>query len=147
MSRLEKGQYTIRIYEDRVASKIDETFEKMVSLFTSKNAFITRCVELGVEELRKQYSIKDSNPAMNHLDKLDYISKELKIMATALKEKTIQDSIKSEIDQRNSSCLYHMILNLSKGTPLSPKEIESGLYDFMPERFKDEMLELMEKFK
>lgn len=40
-----------------------------------------------------------------------------------------------------------MILNLSKGTPLSSQEVESGLHDFMPERFKTEMLELMEKLK
>lgn len=49
MTRLEKGQYTVRIYEESVARKIDETYEKMISLFTSKNSFISRCVELGVE--------------------------------------------------------------------------------------------------
>ena len=147
MSRLQKGQYTVRIYEESVANKIDDTFNKMASLFTSKNSFISRCVELGVEELRKQYSLKNSNSTMNHLEKLDAISKELKIMAQALKEKTVRDSVATEIDQRNASCLYHMILNLSKGTPLSEQEIEGGLYDFMPERYKNEMLELMEQFK
>ena len=147
MANLDKGQYTVRIYEENIASKVDETYEKMISLFPSKNAFITRCVELGIDELRNQYGIKTSYSTLSQVEKLDAITKELKVVSTALKEKVIQDSIQSEIEQKNSSCLYHMILNLSKGTPLTAKEIESGLYDFMPERFKEEMLELMDKFK
>lgn len=56
---------------------------------------------IGSRKLRKQFSIKSSNSTMSHLEKLDAISKELKIMASALKEKTSQDLIKSEINQRN----------------------------------------------
>ncbi len=147
MRSVKEGKYTIRIYDKDVLKKINDSYKEMSSFFGSINSFLTRCLELGLVEIRNQLSLDSGDKTIQYLDKINSISKQLNIISKALKEKTVDDIVKGEIEKRSSSCLYHMVLNLSKGTPLSQKEIEEGLYDFMPERFQEEMLDLMEKMR
>jgi len=146
-THLEKGQYTIRIYDDSKADKIEKTFLEMQSLFKSKNKFISKCLELGVSEIRSKYLKDKEDQELDLPEKLNQIADELSFIAKAQKEKISSDAVRSEIQQKNASCLYHMILNLSKGTPLSEEDLDNGNYDYMPNRFKKEMLELIRKFK
>ena len=47
------GQFTVRVYDSKVANKIDELYENCKDIYITKNPFLVDCIRRGAETIER----------------------------------------------------------------------------------------------
>jgi len=130
-----KDQYTIRIYDSRLANKLEKLFNDSKDIYGTKNPFFVDCITRGAETIERdlcgQKKIEDISQLYDEIhltvEKLNNLIK--------LCEKNAKENIANlTVNQKLLSCNYNMLLGLSENTPKDIKYVEAGMYDDLPER-------------
>ena len=139
-----KEQYTVRIYDSNLTTKLEKIFSKCKDIYVTKNPFIVDCMRKGVEEIeRTLLGNKSINTISDLYEELSLTIEKLNIL-TKLCEKNAKENMANlTVNQKMLSSSYNMLLGLSDDNPIENKYIEAGMYDELPDRFS-ELLEEME---
>lgn len=136
-------QFTIRIYNSKLASKINSLYKECDKFYSTKNPFLVACLEKGVDALERDLV---GNRKIQNMDEL---YDEIKETSNKLNEllKISEDNAKefvanNLVNQKLLSCNYNMLLGISEDTPRRRDFIEEGAYDDLPERFEDVLTEI-----
>lgn len=140
-------QYTIRVYDARLVSKVEELYKNCKDIYTSKNPFMVDCLVRGMEVIEKDLF------GTSETDNVDELYNEVKLTVKKLDsllklcEKSAKESIANiQINQRLLSCNYNMLLGLSEDKPKSKEEVDGGWCDNLPARLEDVLTELIQHF-
>ena len=140
-------QYTMRVYDKKLVSRIENIYDKCKEMYSSKNPFFVDCMERGIKSFEKDL-FGDGKP--DSLDGLyGEIHETVKKLDLLLKicEKTAKESLANlSINQKLLSCNYNMLLGLSDNNPCKKNFVESGMYDDLPERLEEILEEVLSHF-
>ena len=142
-----KEQYTIRIYDSRIADKLENVFENNKDIYGTKNPFMVDCVNRGLEaierDLNGETKLENLNDLYNEIhltmSKLDNLMK--------LCEKNARETMANlTVNQKLLSCNYNILLGLTENLPKKREYVEAGMYDDLPERFEDLLEQVLEVY-
>lgn len=140
-------QYTIRVYDTRLVSKVEELYKNCRDIYTSKNPFMVDCLVRGMEQIEKDLF------GTSKTDNIDELYNEVKLTIKKLDnllklcEKSAKETIANiQINQRLLSCNYNMLLGLSEEKPKSKEEVDGGWCDNLPSRLEEVFEELIQHF-
>ena len=142
-----KEQYTIRIYDSRIADKLENVFENNKDIYGTKNPFMVDCINRGLEaierDLNGETKLENLNDLYNEIhltmNKLDNLMK--------LCEKNARETMANlTVNQKLLSCNYNILLGLTENLPKKREYVEAGMYDDLPERFEDLLEQVLEVY-
>lgn len=142
-----KEQYTIRIYDSRIADKLENVFENNKDIYGTKNPFMVDCINRGLEaierDLNGETKLENLNDLYNEIhltmSKLDNLMK--------LCEKNARETMANlTVNQKLLSCNYNILLGLTENLPKKREYVEAGMYDDLPERFEDLLEQVLEVY-
>jgi len=140
-------QYTIRVYDTRLVSKVEELYKNCRDIYTSKNPFMVDCLVRGMEVIERELF------GTSETDNVDELYNEVKLTVKKLDnllklcEKSAKESIANiQINQRLLSSNYNMLLGLSENKPKRKEEVDGGWCDNLPTRLEEVMEELIQHF-
>jgi hypothetical protein len=131
-------QYTVRIYDPSLISKIAKQYESEAGKYRNKNEFFTDVIELGLDaKSKKTAAAKEPRDEKDDLYALllkvfDYVSKQFKTLYA--KETALE---------RLLCAVYNIAAALNNGETLFAEKIESGFYDDLPARFEKILADIM----
>lgn len=138
----------VRIYDSRVINRLDDMWDSMKSLYTTKNMFMVDLIIRGLESAESERENKKV------LFESGNIFKELKRL-TSLIDRVVdlgvenykESFIVGKENQTLISRLYHVIFQLAKDKGISIEKYNEGFFDELPENFEDITQSLIEEFK
>ncbi len=140
-------QYTIRVYDTRLVSKVEELYKNCKDIYTSKNPFMVDCLVRGMEVIEKDlFGTKKTDNVEELYNEVKLTIKKLDSLLK-LCEKAARESIANiKINQNLLSCNYKMLLGLSDNNPEPREKVESGMYDNLPARLEEVLEEVLQHF-
>jgi len=138
----------VRIYDSRVINRLDDMWDSVKSLYTTKNMFMVDLIIRGLESAESERENKKV------LFESGNIFKELKRL-TSLIDRVVdlgvenykESFIVGKENQTLISRLYHVIFQLAKDKGISIEKYNEGFFDELPENFEDITQSLIEEFK
>lgn len=138
----------VRIYDSRIINRLDEMWENVKSLYTTKNMFMVDLIVRGLESEENERENKKL------LFESGDIFKELKRLI-ALVDRVVdlgvenykENFIIGKENQTLISRLYHVIFQLAKEKGISIEKYNDGFFDGLPENFEYITKSLIEEFK
>lgn len=138
----------VRIYDSRVINRLDDMWDSVKSLYTTKNMFMVDLIIRGLESAESERENKKA------LFESGNIFKELKRL-TSLIDRVVdlgvenyrESFIVGKENQTLISRLYHVIFQLAKDKGISIEKYNEGFFDELPENFEDITQSLIEEFK
>ncbi len=138
----------VRIYDSRIINRLDEMWENVKSLYTTKNMFMVDLIIRGLESEENERENKKL------LFESGDIFKELKRLI-ALVDRVVdlgvenykENFIIGKENQTLISRLYHVIFQLAKEKGISIEKYNDGFFDGLPENFEYITKSLIEEFK
>lgn len=138
----------VRIYDSRIINRLDDMWNTVESLYTTKNTFIVDLLIRGLESAESERENKKL------LFESGNIFKELKRL-TSLIDRVVdlgvenykESFIVGKENQTLISRLYHLIFQLAKDKGISIEKYNDGFFDGLPENFEYITKSLIEEFK
>lgn len=133
-----REQYTIRIYDSKLANKLERLFNENKDIYGSKNPFFVDCISRGVETIERDFNGQTTIEDISQLYNEIHLTVEKLNNLIRLCEKNAKENIANlTVNQKLLSCNYNMLLGLSAKTPKQKEYVEAGLYDDLPERLSE----------
>lgn len=142
-----KEQYTLRIYDTRLADKLEKIFDNNKDIYGTKNPFMVDCINRGLDAIERDLNGQRKIESIQEL--YDEIHLTVEKLNTLIKlcEKNARESMANlTVNQKLLSCNYNMLLGLSEEAPKKPDYIEAGMYDDLPERFGNLLEEVLKVY-
>lgn len=133
-----KEQFTVRIYDTKIAKKLEKVFEENKDVYATKNPFLVDCVIRGLETIERD--LAGQKKIENITDLYDEIKLTIDKLNSLIKlcEKNAKETMANlAVNQKLLSCNYSMLLGLSEDVPKKTAYVEAGMYDNLPERLAD----------
>ncbi len=142
-----KEQYTIRIYDSKIANKLERLFQQNKDIYKSKNPFLVDCVLRGVEAMQKNLGIPEDVQDVSSLYKEIHLTVEKLNNLLKLCEKNAKETIANlTVNQKLLSCNYNMLLGLSNDEKKKKDYVEAGMYDDLPERLSEFLEDILKVY-
>lgn len=142
-----REQYTIRIYDSRIAKRLENLFGDVKDIYTTKNPFMVDCLTRGLDEIEKDF--KGQKKIENISELYDEIHKTVSKLdkLIAMSEKNAKENIANlTVNQKLLSCNYNMLLGLSDNAPKKQSLVEAGMYDDLPDRLGDLLEDILKVY-
>lgn len=129
------GQFTVRVYDSKVANKIDELYENCKDIYITKNPFLVDCIKRGAETIERDLFGQKKIENMTELYDEIHLTVEKLNSLIKLCERNAKENIANlTVNQKLLSCNYNMLLGLSQNAPKKKDYVEAGMFDDLPER-------------
>lgn len=142
-----KDQYTLRIYDARLAKRLDNVFESTKDVYSTKNPFMVDCINRGLEAIERDLSGQKKIESLT--DIYDEIHLTVDKLNTLIKmcEKNAKENIANlTVNQKLLSSNYNMLLGLTENAPKRVDYVEAGMYDDLPDRLGDLLEEVLKVY-
>lgn len=136
-----REQYTIRIYDSNLKSKLEKLFKDCKDIYATKNPFLVDCLVRGIEMIEKDLSSTKKASSIQDLYEDLHLTIEKLNNLIKMSEKNAKENLANlTVNQKLLSCNYNMLLGLTDNAPKKSELVEAGMYDDLPFRL-GEMLE------
>lgn len=131
------GQFTVRIYDSKVADKIDELYENCKDIYITKNPFLVDCIRRGAETIERDLLGQKKIESISDLYEEIHLTVEKLNSLIKICERNAKENIANlTVNQKLLSCNYNMLLGLSQSAPKNKDYIEAGMFDDLPKRLE-----------
>ena len=135
----------LRFYYAELIEKLNQRYHEGGVCYDTKNAFLTDLIEAGLEwkkregELQKR--LTESDEAIS--DRLD----EIICKITELEKAVRIIDVNVTVNQKMLTALYAIVKATNQGQRLLERELENGLYEYMPSRFFVAQKKMLERYR
>ncbi len=131
------GQFTVRVYDSKVADKIDELYENCKDIYITKNPFLVDCIRRGAETIERDLLGQKKIESISDLYEEIHLTVEKLNSLIKICERNAKENIANlTVNQKLLSCNYNMLLGLSQSAPKNKDYIEAGMFDDLPKRLE-----------
>ena len=131
------GQFTVRVYDNKVANKIDELYENCKDIYITKNPFLVDCIRRGAETIERDLLGQKKIESISDLYEEIHLTVEKLNSLIKICERNAKENIANlTVNQKLLSCNYNMLLGLSQSAPKNKDYIEAGMFDDLPKRLE-----------
>lgn len=142
-----KEQYTLRIYDKRLADKLDKIFEDNKDVYGTKNPFMVDCINRGLEAIERDLNGTRNIENINELyDEIHLTVEKLNNLVKMCERNSKETMANLTVNQKLLSCNYNMLLGLSEESPKKQEYVEAGMYDDLPDRLADLLEEVLKVY-
>lgn len=132
-----KEQYTIRIYDSRIADKLENVFDNNKDIYGTKNPFMVDCINRGLEAIERDLSGQNKLENLNDLyNEIHLTVNKLNNLIKLCEKNAMEIMANLTVNQKLLSCNYNLLLGLTENLPKKKDIVEAGMYDDLPERFE-----------
>lgn len=124
----------VRIYDKNLVEKYEEVKNTRREKINN-NEFTQELIKLGLTVLS---SSKDSTESF--LNTSNEIKRMLGVIIQELRKDSFEKTVDAEMNNKKLNAIHNIIVAQAKGETVTEDEIESGMYDTLPDRFIDEYL-------
>ncbi len=124
----------VRIYDKNLVEKYEEVKNTRREKINN-NEFTQELIKLGLTVLSTS---KDS--AESFLNTSNEIKRMLGVIIQELRKDSFEKTVDAEMNNKKLNAIHNIIVAQAKGETVTGDEIESGMYDTLPDRFIDEYL-------
>lgn len=144
-------QFTVRVYDSKLADKLVEVFKANKDVYPTRNHFLVDCLKRGLKTIEQDLSGQKRLENFNELFEEIHSTADRLNNLIKLSEKNTKELVANlTVNQKLISCNYNMLLGLSNNAPKSKQLVENGMYDELPERleeFLEDILKVVLKSK
>ena len=129
--------YTIRLYQPRQKTGLEEAFQRSSKYYKSKNNFLADCLERGRRAIERDlFGVRNVQDLEELYEEIGRTTKTLNQLIKVSERNAKENIAHLEINQRLLSCNYNMILGLAEKTPIDRLSVEQGSFEELPPQFK-----------
>ena len=129
--------YTIRLYQPRQKTGLEEAFQRSSKYYKSKNDFLADCLERGRRAIERDlFGVRNVQDLEELYEEIGRTTKTLNQLIKVSERNAKENIAHLEINQRLLSCNYNMILGLAEKTPIDRLSVEQGSFEELPPQFK-----------
>ncbi|MBR3885699.1 MAG: hypothetical protein IKJ33_04490 [Clostridia bacterium] len=140
-------QFTIRIYDSNLTKKIDNLYNHLEGLYSTKNPFIVECIKKGLEVVeREQVGVRNITSLNELYDEIHQTFVRLNSLIKMSEENAKEIMANLSINQKLLSSNYNMLMGLSEDIPKEPSVVETGHYDELPDRLSEMLEEILQVY-
>lgn len=130
-----KEQYTLRIYDTRLANKLDKIFECNKDIYGTKNPFMVDCLNRGLDAIERDLNGEKKIESLTELYDEIHLTVEKLDKLFKLCERNAKETMANlTVNQKLLSSNYNMLLGISDDAPKTKEYVEAGMYDDLPAR-------------
>lgn len=142
-----KEQYTLRIYDSRLADKLDKIFEGNKDIYGTKNPFMVDCINRGLDAIERDLCGQRKIESIAELyDEIHLTVEKLNTLIKLCERNAKENMANLTVNQKLLSCNYNMLLGLCEDAPKKPDFVEAGMYDDLPDRFGELLEEVLKVY-
>lgn len=142
MKEIDKGRYTIRVYQKELVNELETVYKKVMLLYSSKNPFLVDCLFKGIKEIEKE--LLQTEKTKNQIE-FEELQKTFNSFSSSIKKRFDESNILITINQKLLSCLYNLLFAINNQTPIKQESFDKGYHDDLPFRFVELMAEMLNK--
>ncbi len=143
---------TVRIYDIKLAEKLNELYRCNPNRYQTKNQLIVELIELGLAEKLKTVLPPPSERGEVNTPTNGDTAKALKQIRCLLGSMHVNNQKQLEglvahlkMSERLLASIYNTLLAVATGEPITKVQVEFGFLDTIPERFEEYLNEMLKE--
>ena len=134
---------TLRLYDQKLINRLNESYEASGERYESKNHFLTELIKRGYEELAQEQGLRNKSDRTEHSNVESNIILQIHELVGELylyNKRQVEEIVsRFGISEKLMTAVYNMLIAIVNDERISTKQVEEGFYDELPNRLKKEL--------